>query len=122
MRAQTAPGHTVLSALTVLFLCQFAGEIVSNALRLPVPGPVLGLVLLLGLLIVRGGKVTKELKPTAQVLLQNLSLLFVPAGVGVVTQLDVLGQNWLPVAVAIVVSTLLGLGVTAWVMQKLARD
>jgi holin-like protein len=53
-------------------------------------------------------------------LLQNLSLLFVPAGVGVVTQLDVLGRNWLPVTVAIVVSTILGLGVTAWLMQKLA--
>jgi holin-like protein len=111
----------MLSALTVLFLCQFVGEIVSNALRLPVPGPVLGLVLLLGLLVARGGKVTKELKPTAQVLLQNLSLLFVPAGVGVVKQLDVLERNWLPVAVAIVISTLLGLGVTAWVMQRLAR-
>jgi holin-like protein len=54
-------------------------------------------------------------------LLQNLSLLFVPAGVGVVKQLDVLERNWLPVAVAIVISTLLGLGVTAWVMQRLAR-
>jgi putative effector of murein hydrolase LrgA (UPF0299 family) len=110
----------MLIALTVLLLCQFAGEIISNALGLPIPGPVLGLVFLLILLIIRHGKVTKELKPTAQMLLQNLSLLFVPAGVGVVTQLDVLGRNWLPVTVAIVVSTILGLGVTAWLMQKLA--
>jgi holin-like protein len=111
----------MLNALAVLLVCQFVGEIVSNWLSLPVPGPVLGLVLLLALLITRRGKVTRDLKPTAQVLLQNLSLLFVPAGVGVVTQLDVLGRNWFPVAVATVVSTLLGLGVTAWLMQRLAR-
>jgi len=111
----------MLNALAVLLACQFMGEIISNALSLPVPGPVFGMVILLGLLVARRGQVTRELKPTAQVLLQNLSLLFVPAGVGVVTQLDVLADNWWPVAVATVVSTLLGLGVTAWIMQRLAR-
>ena len=61
------------------------------------------------------------MKTTSQGLLQHLSLLFVPAGVGVITQLDVLGRNWLPVLVALVVSTALGLLVTGWVMQRLAQ-
>jgi putative effector of murein hydrolase LrgA (UPF0299 family) len=111
----------MLNALAVLLLCQFAGEIISTATRLPVPGPVLGLVFLLTLLILRRGRVSAQLQPTAQALLQNLSLLFVPAGVGVVNQLGVLGQNWLPVTASIAISTLLGLGVTAWVMQRLSR-
>ncbi len=110
----------MLNALTTLLVCQFIGEILSNAAGLPVPGPVIGLVLLLALLV-RRGRVEREMKSTAQALLQNLSLLFVPAGVGVITQLDVLGANWLPIAVAIGVSTLLGLAVTGWLMQKLAR-
>jgi putative effector of murein hydrolase LrgA (UPF0299 family) len=112
----------VLNALTVLLLCQFVGEIISNATGLPIPGPVLGLVFLLLLLVITHGKVVREMKPTSQALLQNLSLLFVPAGVGVTTQLDAIGQNWLPIAVSIGVSTLLGLAVTAWLMQRLSRS
>ncbi len=110
----------MLRALTTLILCQFAGEVMAQGLGLPLPGPVVGLVLLLGLLVLRGGP-DPELKATSYGLLRHLSLLFVPAGVGVVTQLDVLGANWLPVTGAIVISTALGLGVTGWVMQRLSH-
>ncbi len=114
----------MLNALTLLVLCQFAGEIVARGADLPVPGPVVGLLLLfIGLLarerLGRGGP-SQDLKAASQGLLGNLGLLFVPAGVGVVTQLDVLGQNWLPIAVSIIVSTLLGLAVAGWVMQRFA--
>jgi holin-like protein len=54
-------------------------------------------------------------------LLSHLSLLFVPAGAGVMTQRDVLGANLLPVAVAVLISMALGLLVTGWVMQRLSR-
>ncbi len=115
----------MLNALTLLILCQFVGEIAARGLALPLPGPVVGLLLLLAGLILRE-RITRrgpgqELKATAAGLLGNLGLLFVPAGVGVVTQLDVLGRNWLPIAVAILISTFLGLAVTGWVMQRLAR-
>lgn len=109
----------MLKALTTLLLCQFVGEILTNALGLLLPGPVLGLVFLLVLLIIRDGP-DREMKTTSQALLQHLSLLFVPAGVGVVTQLDILAANWLPVTAALLVSTALGLMVTGWVMQHLA--
>ena len=62
-----------------------------------------------------------ELRGTANALLSYLSLLFVPAGVGVITQLDLLGDNLLAVAAAIAISTLAGLVVTGWVMQRLLR-
>ena len=114
----------MLNALTLLVFCQFVGEIVARGVGLPIPGPVVGLLLLLAGLMLRGragrGGPSEGLRATANGLLANLGLLFVPAGVGVVTQLHVLGQNWLPVAVSILVSTALGLAVTGWVMQRIA--
>ncbi len=114
----------MLNALTLLVFCQFAGEITARAASLPLPGPVLGLVFLLAGLLLRArlgyGGPSPALKSTSQGLLGHLGLLFVPAGVGVVTQFDVIGANWLPIAVSITVSTVLGLLTTGWVMQRLA--
>lgn len=73
----------MLPALTLLLVCQLLGEIVIRALSLPVPGPVLGMFFLFLFLLLRDGPST-ELRTTAQALLQHLSLLFVPAGTGVV--------------------------------------
>jgi holin-like protein len=110
----------VLRTLTILIVCQFIGEVIARAGDLPLPGPVIGLVLLLGWLVFRGGP-DEEMRTSSSGLLRHLLLLFVPAGAGIVTQLDVLGQNFFPAIVAIVVSTALGLGVTGWVMQRLSR-
>lgn len=114
----------MLNALTLLVALQLAGEVIARGLDLPIPGPVIGLLLLLGGLMLRErmGKPVpgKDLKATAQGLLGQLGLLFVPAGVGVITQIDVLARNGLAVAVAILVSTFAGLVVTGWVMQRLA--
>lgn len=111
----------MLRTLTILIACQFIGEVIARAGDLPLPGPVIGLVLLLGWLVFRGGP-DEEMRTTSSGLLRHLLLLFVPAGAGIVTQLDVLGQNFFPAIVAIVVSTALGLGVTGWIMQRLSRN
>ena len=111
----------MLNALTALILCQFIGEVIARWASLPLPGPVIGMVLLLGFLILRDRTPNPELSQTAGWLLRYFGLLFVPAGVGVINQLDVIGDNWLALAIAIPVSTLLGLLVTGWVMQRLAK-
>ena len=110
----------MLAPLTLLLACQFVGEVLVRAVGAPLPGPVVGLLILLAILTLRDGP-DPELRSVSDTLLRYLALLFVPAGVGVVTQLDVLGRNWLPVAVAVLVSTALGLLVTGVVMQLLAR-
>lgn len=110
----------MLRALTILILCQFAGEVVARAAHLPLPGPVLGLVLLLVILIVRDGP-DPALRDTSNSLLRHLSLLFVPAGVGIVTQLGAIERDWKAILAAILVSTALGLAVTGWVMQRLSK-
>ncbi len=112
----------MLNALTLLILCQFVGEVIARAASLPLPGPVIGLVLLLTGLIIRDRTPDAELSATSGWLLRYFGLLFVPAGVGVITQLDVIGANFWALLVAIPVSTFLGLVVTGWVMQRLARD
>ncbi|MDR3521745.1 MAG: CidA/LrgA family protein [Acidocella sp.] len=110
----------MVRSIMMLLLCQLAGTVVQEGTGLPIPGPVMGLVLLLGLLIWRGGP-SQSLHDTAGGFLKYLGLLFVPAGVGVVTELQVLKANALAIAVAIPVSTILGLVVTGVLMQRLLR-
>jgi holin-like protein len=108
----------VLAAITLLLVYQLAGEIVVVALGLPIPGPVVGMALLFVTLVIRG-QVTGDLRETASGLLRHLSLLFVPAGVGVMAHLGRLQHEWLPIAVSLVVSTLVTIAVTAFVMRAL---
>jgi len=108
----------MLAAVTVLLVYQLVGEIAVIALRLPVPGPVVGMALLFVTLIVRG-TVTDEFRDVANGLLRHLSLLFVPAGVGVMAHLSRLEDEWLPISVSLVLSTLMTIAVTALVMRWL---
>jgi len=108
----------MLTAITLLLVYQLVGEIVVVVLHLPIPGPVVGMALLFVSLILRG-TVADELKQTANGLLRHLSLLFVPAGVGVMAHLGRLTDEWWPIAVSLVVSTLATIAVTAVVMRAL---
>jgi len=102
------PGWPMLGPIAVLLLCQLAGEAAARALALPVPGPVIGLALLFMVLLLRPA-VAERVGPTARILLAHLSLLFVPAGVGVVGNLDLLSRNWLAFGVILIVSTVLAM-------------
>ncbi len=110
----------MLGPITILLVCQLAGELAVLMLKLPVPGPVLGMLLLFVGLLVRSG-VPRPMTDTAGGLLRNLSLLFVPAGVGVVAHLGRLSDEALPIAAALVGSTVLTIAVTAWVMAALLK-
>lgn len=111
----------MLSSITLLILCQLLGEIVARSLGLAVPGSVIGMVILFAGLCVKGD-VPKELNATAKGLLSNLSLLFVPAGVGLMDSIEVIRANWMPIAGTLVLSTAITLGVTAGVMQAMRRS
>jgi holin-like protein len=110
---------TALRGLALLLLFQAAGELLIHALRLPFPGPVVGLALLLPALAWE--PLRASLAAAAQPLLQHLSLLFVPVGVGVITHLDLVARDGLQLLVAIVLPTWIGLAVTAWVLRALLR-
>jgi holin-like protein len=110
----------MLAGLTLLLCYQLAGEVLVLALGLPIPGPVLGMVLLFVMLLVRGG-LAERLRPAAAGLLQHLSLLFVPAGVGVMVHYGRIAGEWLAVGAALLASTVLSLGLSALLAQALAR-
>jgi holin-like protein len=109
-----------LQGLALLLLLQAGGETLVHAFGWPIPGPVVGLVLLLGCLNLAA--LRESVEAIAKLLLGHLSLLFVPIGVGVITHLDVLGQYGLRLALVIVVSTCAGLAVTALVLQRLTAS
>jgi holin-like protein len=107
--------------LIALLTCQLVGELVVRSLDLPLPGPLLGMVLMFVLLqLVRPGS-DSGLVRVPGTLLRYLSLLYVPAGVGVVAYLSLLGSALLPTAVALVVSWLAGLLATAGAAALLLR-
>jgi len=110
----------MLGAFTLLLVYQLAGEAIVHVAGLPVPGPVVGMLLLFVTLLLRGSA-PDWLRETCQALLAHLSLLFVPAGVGVMLHFQRLGAEWLPVAVALVASTVITIGVTALAMKWLQR-
>jgi len=110
----------MVRALAVLLLCQLAGTIIQEGTLLPIPGPVLGLIMLLAYLVWTGGP-GDGLRDTCQGVLRYLGLLFVPAGVGVVTALQELRDNWLAILLGIGVSTVLGLLVTGVLMNLMVK-
>ena len=102
----------MLNALTTLLVFQLVGEVITRLAGWPVPGPVIGMGLLFALLVVRGGP-DESLESTANGLLGHLSLLFVPAGTGIMLHAERLESEWLPLAAALLVSTMLTIGVSA---------
>ena len=110
----------MIASLSLILLCQLAGEILVRGLKLPMPGPVIGLVLLLALLLARdrfavlarGPLQGDGVENASRGLLANLSLLFVPAGVGVVQKLDLIVNHGVAFLGVLVVSVLITLLVT----------
>ena len=111
----------MIEACALFFLCQLAGEIAVRLVGAPVPGPVLGVALLFALLAVRG-QVPAAVGGDAETLLRNMPLMFVPAGVGILQQLDVVARFGARLVVVVIVSTIVAMVTTAWVFQALAHQ
>ena len=111
----------MLNYLTLIFLCQLVGEAVIGLTGIPVPGPVMGMVLLFTGLTIRGS-IPKDLDTVSGALLSNLSLLFVPAGTGIMVHLGLLADDGIAVSVALVASTVATIAVTGLIMQALTAN
>jgi holin-like protein len=110
----------MIQTLATLLVFQSLGEALSFVLGLPVPGPVIGMALLLIWLRLRPAAYA-QLRETSIGLLRHLSLLFVPAGVGVMLHAARLADEWLPISIALVGSTALTIAVTALVIEWTRR-
>ena len=109
----------MIGYLTLIFSCQLAGEFFVAATALPVPGPVIGMALLFAGLVI-WGTLPPQLGSVADTLLGHLSLLFVPAGVGVILHISLIWRDFLPISVALVISTIATIAATALMMTWLS--
>jgi holin-like protein len=111
----------MLQTFAILLLFQCLGEGLVFLLHLPLPGPVAGMLLLFAALL-SWPRLHALVEPAGSELLKHLSLLFVPAGVGIIAAGSAIASNWLALIVAMVGSTLVTLAVTAAVMRALMPD
>ncbi|WP_166253883.1 CidA/LrgA family protein [Marinobacter salicampi] len=109
-----------LNGITILLVYQLVGEVTVRLLGLPVPGPVLGMVMLFLTLVIRGRAGT-SLDTASSSLLSHLSLLFVPAGVGMMVHFDRIADEWLSIGIALVVSTIVTMIATAGIMVLIGK-
>jgi holin-like protein len=110
----------MLQVIGVLLTFQLVGEVTSQLLGLPIPGPVVGMALLFAAMTALP-KLAARLRDTAAALLQHLSLLFVPAGVGVMLHAHRIAGEWVAIAGALIAGTALTLVVTAVTIKTCAR-
>ena len=117
----------MIRGLTILLFCQLAGEAVVRALAWPVPGPVLGLAILVAGLFLGermewiGPSGESDVGRVADGLLANLALLFVPAGVGIVQHVGTIGPYGAALLLALLVSTVVTLAVTVGIFLLVKR-
>ena len=119
----------MLNSIFIILFFQLIGEFFQKFFELNIPGPVVGLFLLLTILLVSKKSHYKipinferKLLNSSENLLNYLPLLFIPVGVGVVMHLSLLEENLVPVMLVIIIGTLLTLALTAFVMDKLLKE
>ena len=119
----------MIASYGLILLCQLVGEMFVRAVRLPMPGPVIGLVLLLLLLfardrfalLARGPLRAEGVAHASRGMLANLSLLFIPAGVGVVQKLDLLAEHGVAIMIILAISVAVTLLATAATFLAVSR-
>ena len=121
MEVSTIGDVDMIQGFLILLVCQLVGELIVTAASVPIPGSVVGMVLLLVGLIVRG-EVPEGLRVTAEGLLKVLPLLLVPAGVGLMNYFGVLSDYWLELMASLFVSTLVTMFVVAFLLKVLSKE
>jgi len=118
----------MLNSIFIILLFQLIGEFIQKFFELSIPGPVIGLIFLLSVMLIIK-KINKQdtgfetkLVNSAENLLTYLPLLFIPVGVGVVMHLSLLEENLVSVILIIIIGTLLTLALTGFVFERLLKD
>ncbi|MBW0147300.1 CidA/LrgA family protein [Marinobacter arenosus] len=109
-----------LNGITLLLVYQLVGEVTVRLAGVPIPGPVLGMVMLFITLWIRG-QAPESVEQASSALLSHLSLLFVPAGVGMMAHFNRIADEWIPITFALLLSTVITMVATALIMQLTTR-
>jgi holin-like protein len=111
----------MIQGLVVILFFQGLGEVVARFFQWPVPGPVVGLMALLAYLLWKR-EIPHDVDQVAGQFSQHLGLLFIPASVGVVKFMPQLKAWGLSLAVILVLSVALSIGLVAWLLKRMAPD
>ncbi|MCU7837349.1 MAG: CidA/LrgA family protein [gamma proteobacterium symbiont of Taylorina sp.] len=112
-----------INGMIVLLVYQLLGEVGVLLCKIPIPGPVLGMILLFLTLLLKDKiifstkKSFSSLENAATTLLSHLALLFIPAGVGMMVHFDLIVREWLPILIVLLFSTIMTLLVSALIMS-----
>ncbi|XVJ68467.1 MAG: CidA/LrgA family protein [Rhizobacter sp.] len=110
----------MLKGLSVIILLQLFGELIVSELNLPIPGAILGLIFFLIALFALG-RVPKDCESTSDALLGNLSILFIPAGVGIMAIWSDFSSGGIAIIFVIIISNFFAIGATAITMDYMSR-
>jgi len=111
--------RSLVPGMALILICQCAGEVLSRLTSLGLPGPVIGMLFML--LLLNWTPARANVSVVADGLLNHLSLLFVPVGVGVMTHLSLLSEFGWQILLTLLLSTWIGLAATALVLRTLQR-
>jgi holin-like protein len=105
-----------LRQLAIILVICFAGEALNRLLNIPIPGNVMGMIILLISLLTGFIKI-EAIEDVTEFLLKHLAFFFVPAGVGVISSMDILAENFLPMLAVILLSAIVVIVVTGITVQ-----
>lgn len=111
----------ILRQVVIILAILLLGEGIRLMTGISIPGTVIGMVLLFLALMTKFIRL-EQIDHVTKFLLDHLAFLFVPAGVGLISSLEIIGGSWLPILVIVLVSTVLVIGVTGWTVQLLKRS
>lgn len=111
----------MLTFFFVICFLQLIGEAIVYMTGVPIPGPVIGMILLLISLIIKKG-VPESFDTAANGLLRYLALLFVPAGVGVTLHFHLIAEEWLAITASVILATLLTIVFSALIMKSMVKS
>lgn len=106
----------MINALLIILCCQLVGEIVVHFVNIPIPSSVLGMVILLTVLLIKGN-LSDALDNTASIFIKYIGLLFIPAGAGISMYLHLIAEQWHVILLASFTSTIITLVLTAFAFK-----
>lgn len=110
----------ILRQFAIILLILLLGEAIRIGTGISIPGTVIGMIILFIALLTKILKL-EQIDMISKFLLDHLAFLFVPAGVGLISCLNLIGEAWLPILAIVLISTVLVIGVTGWTVQLLKR-
>lgn len=109
-----------MKSLGIIITLALVGDVIANALDVPIPGAALGMLILAGFFAYKGGPDT-EFGGLFELVSPYFPIFFVPAAVGVIASLDIMATSWLYLTTAIVIGTGITIAITGSIAEWLIR-